>query len=73
MERTKIAGTNVDYEQKPEHLFAPTGLTGSLISTNETIHNVVINVPDYILTGSEGSATENVAQTLKKSRYYSLK
>ena len=73
LERTKIAGTNVDYEQKPEHLFAPTGLTGSLISTNETIHNVVINVPDYILTGSEGSATENVAQTLKKSRYYSLK
>ncbi len=72
LERVKIAGTNVDYEQKTEHLFTPDGLTGSLSSTNEIIHDVVIDIPDYILSGSEGSATENVAQVGRKSRYYSL-
>ena len=72
LERAKIAGTNIDYEQKIEHLFAPDGLTGSLSSTNEIIHDIVINIPDYILSGSEGSATENVAQVGRKSRYYSL-
>ena len=72
LERAKIAGTNIDYEQKTEHLFAPDGLTGSLSSTNETIHDIIIDIPDYILSGSEGSATENVAQVGRKSRYYSL-
>ena len=73
LERSKLVGTNIDYEQKTEHLFAPDGLTGSLSSTNETIHDIIIDIPDYILSGSEGSATENVAQVGRKSRYYSLK
>ena len=73
LERTKIAGTNIDYEQITEHLFSPTGLTGSLSSVSKTEHNVVIDVPDYILSGSEGSATEGVAQTGRKSRIFSLR
>jgi len=73
LERAKIAGTNIDYEQKTEHLFSPGGLTGSLSSTNEIIHDVIIDIPDYILSGSYSTATENVAQVGRKSRYYSLK
>ena len=73
LERMKIAGTNVDYEQLTEHLVAPTGLTGSLSSTNETVRDVLINIPeDYILSGSQASAVENVAQTGRKSRIFSL-
>jgi hypothetical protein len=73
LERTKIAGTNVDYEQLTEHLINPKGITGSLSSTYEEEYDVVINVPNYILSGSYASATENVAQTLRKSRYFSLR
>ena len=72
LERTKIPGKNIDYEQKIEHLASYT-VSGSLNnSTSETEHNVVIDVVDYILTGSESTATENVAQENKKSKFYSL-
>ena len=72
LERTKIAGTNVDYEQLTEHL-AKYSPSGSISSTHETIHDIVIDVPDYIISGSYSTATENIATTGRKSRYYSLK
>ncbi len=71
LERTKIAGTNIDYEQKTEHL-AKYSPSGSLSSTNETEHNALIDVVDYIETGSKSTAVENVAQVNRKSRFYSL-
>ena len=72
LERTKIAGTNVDYEQKTEHLarYSP---SGSISSINESIHNVFIDVADYILSGSNATATENVAQKGKLSKFYRLR
>jgi hypothetical protein len=73
LERMKIAGTNVDYEQLPEHLVNPGGLTGSISSTSEQVHDVFIDVVDYIDDGSYSTAVENVAQTNKKSRFYSLR
>ena len=72
LERVKVPGTNIDYEQKPEHLAKFIG-SGSISSTYEEEVDVVIDVPDYILTGSFGTATENVAQVNRKSRYYSLR
>lgn len=72
LERTKIAGTNVDYEQKIEHLAFYTP-SGSITSTSENINDVLIDVVDYIESGSYTTANENVAQTNKKSKYYSLK
>jgi len=72
LERTKIAGTNVDYEQLPEHLARYTP-SGSISSTYESFPDVLIDVVDYIEEGSYSTATENVAQTLRKSRYYSLR
>ena len=60
--------TNIDYEQKTEHLAVPKGLTGSLSSVNETEHSVFINVVDYIITGSNATAVENVAQKGKLSK-----
>lgn len=72
LERAKIAGTNIDYEQKTEHLatYYPTASLSN--STSETVHDVVIDVVDYILSGSQATATENVAQESKKSKFYSL-
>lgn len=72
LERMKIAGTNVDYEQLTEHLAAPTGMTGSLSSTSENVHDVLIDVVDYIDDGSYSTAVENVAQIGRKSRIFSL-
>ena len=74
LERTKIGGTNIDYEQKTEHLALYKIIsTSSLInSTSETVHDVFIDVVDYILTGSQATATENVAQESRKSKFYSL-
>lgn len=72
LERMKIAGTNVDYEQLPEHLLRYTP-SGSISSTYEEEYNIIIDVPDYILSGSYSTATENVAQTARKSRYYLLR
>jgi len=73
LERMKIAGTNVDYEQLTEHLASFSETTGSLSATSENVYDVVINVPDdYILSGSQASAVENVAQTGRKSRIFSL-
>ena len=72
LERAKFPGKNIDYEEKTEHLasYYPTAsLNGS---TSETIHDVVIDVVDYILTGSESTAAENVAQTNVISRKLSL-
>jgi len=72
LERTKIGGTNIDYEEKKEHL-AAYSLSASLKeSTLETQPSVVINVVDYILTGSESTATENVAQKARLSKFYRL-
>jgi hypothetical protein len=72
LERTKIPGKNIDYEQKTEHL-ASYKVSGSLNnSTLETEHSVVIDVVDYILTDSGSTATENVANTNKISRKLSL-
>lgn len=74
LERAKIAGTNIDYEEIPEKLFQPTGLTGSLSdSSNEPVRDVLIDVVDYIDDGSYGTAVENVAQKGRKSRFYSFK
>lgn len=72
LERTKIAGTNVDYEQLPEHLlqYSP---SGSISAINETERDISINITNYIIEDSYSTATENVAQTTRKSRYYSLK
>ena len=72
LERTKLPGKNIDYEQKTEHLALYTPLPSLDNSTLETIPGVVIDVVDYILTGSESTATENVAQQSKKSKFYSL-
>ena len=72
LERAKFPGKNIDYEEKKEHL-ALYKMTGSLNnSTSETEHSVVIDVVDYILSGSESTATENVAQTNRISRKLSL-
>ena len=60
LERTKVAGTNIDYEQKTEHLFQITA-SGSISSSVSSGNDVVINVTDYILSGSNVTATENVA------------
>ena len=70
MERTKIAGTNIDYEQKPEHLLSYTP-SASISSTNETVRDILINVTSYVESGSLGTAIENVAQTNRISRFYS--
>ena len=72
LERTKLPGKNIDYEQKTEHLALYTPLPSLDNSTLETIPGVVIDVVDYILTGSESTATENVAQQSKKSKFYYL-
>ena len=72
LERAKFPGKNIDYEEKTEHLasYYPTAsLNGS---TSNNIHDVVIDVVDYILTGSESTAAENVAQTNVISRKLSL-
>ena len=71
LERTKIKGTNIDYEQKTIHL-ASYSPTASLSSSVDPIHDVVINVPSYIITGSNASATENVVQTNRISRRLTL-
>ena len=72
LERTKIGGTNVDYEQLPEHL-AKYSPSGSITSTNEMVHDVFIDVVDYIDDGSYSTAVENIAQTGRKSRYYKIR
>jgi hypothetical protein len=69
LERTKIGGTNVDYEQINEHL-AEYSPSGSISSTNETVYDVFIDVVDYIDDGSYSTAVENVAQVGVKSKYY---
>ena len=72
LERTKISGTNVDYEQITVNQanYSP---SGSISSTKETVHNVGINVVSYIESGSLSTAVENVAQKSKLSKFYSLK
>ena len=72
LERAKFPGKNIDYEQKVEHLAAYTPTASLNESALENIPNVIINVPDYILSGSESTATENVAQTNLISRQLSL-
>ena len=68
----KIAGTNVDHEQLTEHLVAPTGMTGSLSATSENVHDVLIDVDSFVLKDVQSSVIENVAQTGRKSRIFSL-
>jgi hypothetical protein len=82
LERTKIAGTNVDYEQKTEHLasYSPSGSISAETSArarlgagqpqSATKYNTIINVTDYILSGSNITATENVAQQNKISKRF---
>ncbi len=72
LERAKFPGKNIDYEEKTEHLASYTPTASLSNSTSETIHDVVIDVVDYILTGSESTAAENVAQTNVISRKLSL-
>ena len=69
LERTKVAGTNIDYEQLTEHL-ASYSPSGSITSTNETVHDVFIDVVAYIESGSYGTAVENVAQRSRLSKKY---
>ena len=63
LERAKFPGKNIDYEQKTEHLAAYTPSASLNSTAAETVHEVLIDVVDYIITGSESSANENVAQT----------
>jgi hypothetical protein len=82
LERTKIAGTNVDYEQKTEHLasYSPSGSISAETAARArlgagqpqlaTKYNTIINVTDYILSGSNITATENVAQQNKISKRF---
>ena len=76
LERTKIPGKNVDYEQlkvHEAHVQQPLiNSSGSLSGTSENVHYIVINVTDYVLSGSKSTATENVAQTNLFSRKLSL-
>ena len=73
LERAKLVGTNIDYEQKTEHLFQFSP-SGSISSSNETVHDIIIDVvDDYVISGSYSTAVENVAQVNRKSRFYSLK
>ena len=70
LERAKLVGTNIDYEQKTEHLFQFSP-SGSISSTNETIHDVTISVvDDYIISGSYSTAVENVATQGRLSNFY---
>jgi hypothetical protein len=74
LERTKVPGRNLDYEQKPEHLadikvYSTNSFAGS-VNIEET--NVVIDVEEYLVQGSYGTATENVAQVSRKSKFYTL-
>ena len=69
LERAKIAGTNIDYEELPVHQ-ANYVATASVSSTNEIEHDVLIDVSDYILSGSNATAVENVAQTGRPSQFY---
>ena len=71
LERTKIAGTNIDYTQKTVHL-ATYSPSGSISSTNESVHSVVMDIADDILGDSTGTATENVAQKARLSNFYRL-
>ena len=71
LERAKVVGTNIDYEQKTEHL-AKYSPSGSISSTNETLNDVVIDVVDYIDDGSYSTAVENVAQKSRLSKFYIL-
>jgi hypothetical protein len=72
LERAKFPGKNIDYEEKTEHLASYTPTASLSNSTSETEHSVFIDVVDYILTGSESTAAENVAQTNVISRKLSL-
>ena len=72
LERTKIAGTNIDYTQKTVHL-ATYSPSGSISSTNESVRSVVIDIADDILSGSMATAVENVAQRGKLSKFYILR
>jgi hypothetical protein len=70
LERTKVPGRNLDYEQKPEHLadikvYSTNSFNGS-VNIEET--NVVIDVEEYLVQGTESTATENVAQRGKLSK-----
>ena len=70
LERAKLVGTNIDYEQKTEHLFQFSP-SGSISSTNETIHDVTISVvDDYIISGSYSTAVENIATQGRLSNFY---
>ena len=68
LERVKVPGKNVDYEQKPEHLFHVQPSASLVGSENINETNIVIDVEEYLTQGTEGTATENVAQVGKKSR-----
>lgn len=71
LERMKIAGTNVDYEEIKIHQ-AEYSPSGSISSTNEPVRDVVINVSSYIESGSLSTAVENVAQQSRISKHYIL-
>ena len=63
LERAKFPGKNIDYEEITEHVGLIHATASAEQSTSETVHNININVTNYILSGSESTATENVAQT----------
>ncbi len=73
LERVKVPGKNVDYEQKPEHLFHVQPSASLVGSENINETNIVIDVEEYLTQGTEGTATENVAQVGKKSKFYILR
>jgi hypothetical protein len=74
LERTKVPGRNLDYEQKPEHLedikvYSTNSFAGS-VNVEET--SVVIDVEQYLVQNIEGTATENVAQKGRTSKFFIL-
>jgi len=73
LERAKFPGKNIDYEQKVEHLAAYHPTASLTNSENTKEHNVVIDVVDYILSGSQATAVENIAQEGKLSNIYSFR
>lgn len=71
LERAKIAGTKVILDQtNSEGFLLHYTPSSSISSTNEPQYEPYINVTNYIITGSESTATENVAQTNRISTFY---
>ena len=71
LERAKVPGTKVTLDQTNSDGFLLHYTPSSSISANnEPQYEPYINVTNYLLTGSESTATENVVQTNRISTFY---